>query len=82
MSSIEDDERILLDDVLGTMAHDIMLHEQKIISKQDLKAILKSLEELRTLWIQDKIKLDPEFEDVHEFVEDYVIKKSRSRSWR
>ena len=75
MSSIEDDERILLDDVIGTMAHDIMLHEQKIISKQDLKAILTSLEELRTLWIQDKIKLDPEFEDVHEFVEDYVIKK-------
>jgi argininosuccinate lyase len=75
MSSIKDDERILLDDVLGTMAHDIMLHEQKIISKQDLKAILISLEELRTFWIQDKIKLDPEFEDVHEFVEDYIIKK-------
>lgn len=75
MSSIDDDERILLDDVIGTMAHDIMLHEQKIMSKQDLKTILTSLEELRTLWIQGKIKLDPEFEDVHEFVEDYVITK-------
>jgi argininosuccinate lyase len=58
MSSIEDDERILLDDVIGSMAHDIMLHEQKIMSKQDLKSILTSLEEVRTLWIQDKIKLD------------------------
>jgi argininosuccinate lyase len=56
MSSIEDDERILLDDVIGSMAHDIMLHEQKIMSKQDLKSILTSLEEVRTLWIQDKIK--------------------------
>ncbi|MEM3004855.1 MAG: argininosuccinate lyase [Candidatus Bathyarchaeia archaeon] len=75
MSSIEDDVRILLDDILGTMAHDIMLCEKKIISQQDLKEILTALEELRTLWIQNKIKLDPSFEDVHEYVEDYVIEK-------
>ena len=76
MSSISDDGRILIDDILGTMAHDIMLYEQKIIQRQDLKEILEALDELRALWIQSKIKLDPSFEDVHEFVEDYVIKKA------
>ena len=76
MSSIKDDDRILLDDILGTMAHDIMLCEQKIISQQDLREILRALEELRTLWIQGKIQLDPDFEDVHEFIEDYVLRKA------
>ncbi len=75
MSSIKDDDRILLEDILGTMAHDIMLYEQRIISRQDLKEILAALEELRTMWIQGKIELDPNFEDVHEFVEDYVLRK-------
>jgi argininosuccinate lyase len=75
MSSIEDDDRILLEDILGTMAHDIMLYEQKIISHQDLREILTALDELRILWLRGEVTLDPGFEDVHEFVEDYVLRK-------
>ncbi|MGQ9543753.1 MAG: argininosuccinate lyase [Candidatus Bathyarchaeia archaeon] len=76
MSSIRDDYKIALDDILGTMAHNIMLYERQIISRQDLKEILTVLEELRTLWIQGKIELNPNFEDVHEFIEDYVLRRA------
>lgn len=75
MSSMKDDNRILLEDILGTMAHDIMLYEQKIISHQDLREILTALDELRILWLRGEVTLDPGFEDVHEFVEDYVLRK-------
>jgi argininosuccinate lyase len=75
MSSMKDDNRILLEDILGTMAHDIMLYEQKIISHQDLREILTALDELRILWLRGEVTLGLGFEDVHEFVEDYVLRK-------
>jgi argininosuccinate lyase len=75
MSSMKDDNRILLEDILGTMAHDIMLYEQKIISHQDLREILTALDELRILWLRGEVTLGAGFEDVHEFVEDYVLRK-------
>jgi len=76
MSSVKDDEKILQEDVLGTIAHEVMLYEQKIISHRDAKEILKALQELLALWTEGKVKLDPKFEDVHEFIEDYVIKEA------
>ncbi|MBS7649989.1 argininosuccinate lyase [Candidatus Bathyarchaeota archaeon] len=76
MSSIKEDNRILVDDILGTMAHNLMLYERGIISHQDLKKILAALEELRTLWIQGKVELNQKFEDVHEFIEGYVLEKA------
>ena len=75
MSSTKDDNRIMLEDLLGTMAHDIMLYEQKIITHEDLRDILSALDELRLLWLRGEVTLDQGFEDVHEFVEDYVLRK-------
>ncbi len=73
VSSLIDDSRILDDDLNCTEAHDIMLHEQGLLSREELTKILKSLEKLRREWVEGKLKLEGEYEDVHELVEAYVI---------
>ncbi|MFH0897317.1 MAG: argininosuccinate lyase [Candidatus Bathyarchaeota archaeon] len=75
VTSIKEDERIFEEDINGTEAHDIMLHEQGVITGEDLKKILTSLEKLREEKHRGKIKLDPKYEDVHELIESYVIKE-------
>ena len=73
MSSLEDDYEILIEDIVGTEAHDIMLCERGIIPKSDLKKILHALENLRNKFETGTLKLTGEYEDVHEFIEDKVI---------
>jgi len=75
MSSLEDDREILLEDIIGTEAHDIMLCEQGIIPKGDLKKILSALERLRVEAENQTLKVEGEYEDVHEFLEDRVIRE-------
>jgi len=75
VSSLKEDERIFEEDIDGTEAHDIMLCEQGIITKEDLKRILSALERLRLSKEAGKITISPEFEDIHEFIEAYVIKE-------
>ena len=72
-SSLTDDKRIFEEDINGTEAHDIMLHEQGIIEREDLVKILGALEKLRQEWREGKTHLEGEYEDVHEFIEAYVI---------
>ena len=47
VSSISDDSDIAFYDIIGSEAHVIMLYEKKIITKNEAKKILKSLEELK-----------------------------------
>jgi len=75
VSSLREDERIFEEDIDGTEAHNIMLHEQGIISKDDLKKILSALEKLRSQKRRGKLEMGPEFEDVHEFLEAHVIRE-------
>lgn len=76
VTSIKEDERIFEEDIDGTEAHDIMLHEQGLITREELKKILMSLEKLREEKHRGKIKLDPKYEDIHELIESYVIKET------
>lgn len=75
VSSMKEDERIFEDDINGTEAHDIMLFEQEIITREDLKKILSALEKTRLKIKTGKLKLSPKFEDIHEFIESQVIKE-------
>lgn len=69
ISSLVEDERIFDSDIMATMAHDIMLYEQGIISHRDLRAILGALRE-----IEEKREMNGQsFEDVHELLESKVI---------
>lgn len=75
LSSLSEDQEILLDDLEGTEAHVIMLCEQKIISRADAAKILSVLEDLREKALRGELKLEDGFEDVHEFIESMVIER-------
>jgi len=71
VSSLNDDVEIAHYDILGSQAHAIMLHENKIITKQEIKKILKGLESLKKV----KLTKKTDSEDIHELIESLVIKK-------
>ena len=73
VSSISDDLDIAFYDIIGSEAHVIMLYENKLLTKKELKNILSALESLKGGNISQ-----PEFEpeDIHELIESLVIKKA------
>ena len=73
LSSIEDDLWIAEEDIIGTEAHNIMLYEQKILNRNEIKKILSSLEKIREKVLQNQLKIDKDFEDIHPFIENCVI---------
>ena len=75
ITSLQEDERIFEVDINGTEAHNIMLYEQGIISIEDRRKILSALEKLRHEKREGRVPFDPKYEDVHELIEDYVIKE-------
>ena len=73
LSSMQHDQSILDYDVLGSEAHSIMLHEMGHLTSGELKKILSALEEAR----KDPNKIETEgYEDIHEALEAFVIKKA------
>ena len=76
VSSISDDVEIALYDVLGSQAHTIMLYENKIITKAEVKKILSALESIKT----EKFEKKSDAEDIHELIESLVIKRAGSVS--
>ena len=62
LSSMNEDSRIFEDDIDGSEAHVIMLNEQKILSKEDLKKILTSLEKIRKKYGKRDLPLDINWE--------------------
>ena len=72
VSSMSDDTDIVFYDIIGSQAHAIMLYENKLLTKKELKKILSALEDLK----KGKIS-QPDFEpeDIHELIESLVIKK-------
>jgi len=75
LSSLEDDYWIAMEDIIGTEVHDIMLFEQNILNKKEIKDILGALESLKRELIEGKLNLAGKFEDIHPLVENYVIDK-------
>ena len=73
VSSLREDERIVEEDLYGTEAHEIMLYEQGILSREELRRILSSLERMRKEYREGRLRLEGKFEDVHEFLESRVI---------
>ena len=65
VSSIKDDLDIAFYDIIGSEAHVIMLYENKLLSKIELKKILIALEELKGGNISQP---DFEPEDIHELI--------------
>ncbi len=73
-SSLEFDKRIFIFDILGSIAHAIMLCEAGIIGKRDANKILKALVEILNDGIE-ALRLDPKLEDIHMAIEKKLIEK-------
>ena len=76
VSSINDDSEIALYDILGSQAHSLMLFQNNIITKKDVKKILSSLENLKN----KKFDVASGAEDIHELIESLVIKNAGMES--
>jgi argininosuccinate lyase len=72
LSSINVDYHLLFYDLLGSEAHVIMLHEIGFLSSAALRDLLTSLEAIRK---DPKVLDSDKFEDIHECVEAFIIKK-------
>jgi argininosuccinate lyase len=77
LSSVSEDSQIFYYDVLGSQAHSLMLYDIGILSHSELRKILEPLEEIRKqgnfISSSEKYPSVNEFEDIHEFLEGYVI---------
>jgi len=71
VSSLNDDVAIAHYDILGSQAHTIMLYENKVITKKEVKKILKGLENLK----KEKFEKKSSSEDIHELIESLLIKR-------
>jgi argininosuccinate lyase len=71
VSSLNDDVAIAHYDILGSQAHTIMLYENKVITKKEVKKILKGLENLK----KEKFEKKSRSEDIHELIESLLIKR-------
>ncbi len=73
LSSLKDDLWIAEEDIMGTEVHNIMLYEQNILNKNEIKKILTSLERIKEKLINNQLEMDEGFEDIHPFFEKCVI---------
>ncbi|MBM3904332.1 MAG: argininosuccinate lyase [Thaumarchaeota archaeon] len=71
VSSISDDSEIAIYDIIGSQAHSIMLFENKILSKSEVKKILVALEKLK----KENLSGKSSAEDIHELIETLVIQR-------
>lgn len=71
VSSISDDSEIAIYDIIGSQAHSIMLYENKILSKSEIKKILVALEKLK----KENLSGKSSAEDIHELIETLVIQR-------
>lgn len=74
LSSIDEDESILYYDIIGSEAHVIMLYEQGLLSRDELKSILEALEYAKRNGLEG-ININ-EYEDIHEALEAFVVSKA------
>lgn len=63
------DERIARYDILGSMAHAIMLQESEIITAEDLENLLSGLNQLLSRAEAAELTIEEGIEDIHSYVE-------------
>ncbi|MCX8194908.1 MAG: argininosuccinate lyase [Candidatus Micrarchaeota archaeon] len=71
---VEADASLLEYDIQGSLAHVCMLSRQKILPKEEAKAILSALISIRKKVEEGKFFLDPSLEDAHTNIEAEVTK--------
>ena len=72
-ASISFDQRLLAQDIEGSIAHVIMLAKQDILTGEEKDAIIKGLTGIREDAESGKLAITEEYEDIHSFVEANLI---------
>jgi argininosuccinate lyase len=68
------DQKLLVFDVYGSIAHAKMLCKIGILTKAELQKLLKGLEQINSLNKQNKFNLSAGDEDIHTKIENYLTK--------
>lgn len=75
VASIEEDVRIFEADILGSIAHVKMLSERGYVPKKEARRIVSTLVSLLKDFEKGRVKLNQEYEDVHELVEAMLVER-------
>ncbi len=74
-ASFKIDQRMLVEDLEGSIAHAQMLGQTGIISQEESQLLQSGLEAIKEDWLKGDLELDPTAEDVHSFVENELTKR-------
>ena len=75
VESLSVDRRLYKYDIVGSMAHAQLLAEQKLISKEEFRAIKEGLIAISEEIAQGRFKFDKTYEDIHMAVEAALVKR-------
>ncbi len=73
VESLSIDKRLYKYDIVGSIAHAQMLAEQKLITKDEFKAIRNGLLEISERIAEGKFKFDKTYEDIHMAIEAALV---------
>ena len=72
-ASISFDQKFYKQDIEGSIAHVRMLGKQGILTNEEMQAIIKCLDEIRSDVEEGRLEITSEYEDIHSFVEANLI---------
>lgn len=75
LSSIEDDERLIIHDIVANRSHIRMLRKQKLITAREYAKMDRALQDLDTQYARGKAQLHEACEDVHMNIEMQLQKR-------
>jgi len=75
VESLSVDKRLYKYDIVGSIAHAQMLAEQKLISKEEFKAIKEGLIEISEEIAAGRFKFEKKYEDIHMTIEAVLVAK-------
>ena len=74
-SSIKIDQRLVFDDIKGSIAHVKMLKKTQIIESDQADEIIMGLQIIKQKLLDGKLEIDLSSEDIHTFIESALIKE-------
>ena len=72
-ASISFDKKFYKQDIQGSIAHVCMLGKQGILTREEMQAIVKCLNEIQKDVEEGRLEITDEYEDIHSFVEANLI---------
>jgi len=75
VESLSFDRRLYKHDIAGSIVHAKMLADVGLITKKELKAIIKGLSEIAKEIDEGRFEFDPGYEDIHMAIETKLIER-------